>query len=176
MVKQSGSGVTGAGFVTPFRGKSYDMGERRSLTVPGRYDKIREVCKFVAEGARRAGFDKDARFQVELACDEACTNIIEHTYQAENVGDITIEWELGRRTFVVTIKDHGERFDPSDIPPAPVPPDPLQPDEEDENEMKVGGLGVYLMRQLMDRVAFSYNEGTGNVLTMEKELPDSGER
>lgn len=145
--------------------------KKDSLTVPGRYAEIRHVCDFVAEGASQAGFDDDAIFQVQLACDEACTNIIEHTYGAEDAGLIQISWEIGQRFFTITIADSGERFDPRDIPPAPVPPAPLQLDQGEDFDVKVGGLGVYFMRKLMDKVSFDYNEGSGNVLTMVKRLP-----
>lgn len=143
-----------------------------SLTVPGRYAEIRHICDFVAEGAAQAGFDDDAIFQVQLACDEACTNIIEHTYEAEDAGDIRIRWEIDQRNFRVIIADSGKRFDPGIIPPAPVPPAPVQIDQNEEFDVKVGGLGVYFMRKLMDRVSFDYTEGSGNVLTMVKRLPE----
>lgn len=146
--------------------------KKDSLTVPGRYAEIRHICDFVAQGASQAGFDDDAIFQVQLACDEACTNIIEHTYEAEDAGSIQISWEIDRHNFKVIIEDNGKRFDPGAIPPAPVPPAPLQLGESDDYDVKVGGLGVYFMRKLMDKVTFDYTEGSGNVLTMVKRLPE----
>ena len=144
------------------------MGNKKSITVRGRYTEIRQVCEFVSEGAARAGFDEDAIFQVQLACDEACTNIIEHTYREEDVGDITVSWEIEGKAFVITITDNGEQFNPRDIPPAPIPLSPL---DEDEFDIKEGGLGVYFMRKLMDSVNYSYQKGNGNILTMKKKLP-----
>lgn len=139
------------------------MGSKKSLSVPGRYDQIRRLCAFVGEGARQAGFDDDDVFQVELACDEACTNIIEHTYEGEGVGEIRVTWQIQSDQFTVIIKDNGPRFDPSGIPSPPVPPD-----LDDIEEMPVGGLGVFFMRRLMDKVTFDYQQGKGNVLTMIK--------
>lgn len=143
------------------------MGQKRKLTVPGRYDKIKNICDFVSEGAREAGFGDDGIFQVQLACDEACTNIIEHTYGGEGDGEITVTWKVGNEHFTVIIKDHGDRFDPTEIPPPPVPPE-----LKEEHDLQVGGLGVFFMRKLMDRVAFAYEEGAGNILTMSKRIPD----
>ncbi len=157
---------------SPFNASVTFMDKKDSLTVPGRYNEIRHICDFVAEGAAQAGFDEDAIFQVQLACDEACTNIIEHTYEAENAGKIQISWEIGRRTFTIIIEDSGKRFDPGEIPPAPVPPTAVRVGQEEDYDVKVGGLGVYFMRKLMDKVTFHYNEGSGNVLTMEKRLPE----
>lgn len=143
------------------------MGQKRKLIVPGRYDKIKNICDFVSDGAREAGFGDDGIFQVQLACDEACTNIIEHTYGGEGEGEITVTWKVGNEHFTVIIKDNGDRFDPTDIPPPPVPPE-----LKEEHDLQVGGLGVFFMRKLMDRVTFAYEKGAGNILTMSKRIPD----
>ena len=143
------------------------MGQKRRLTVPGRYEKIKSICDFVSQGAREAGFGENGIFQLQLACDEACTNIIEHTYGGEDEGEIIVTWNVGEEEFTVVIKDRGDRFDPSDIPPPPVPPE-----LKEEHDLQVGGLGVFFMRKLMDKVTFTYEEGAGNTLTMSKRLPD----
>ena len=149
------------------------MGKQGSLTVPGRYSQIQRLCNFVGEGARQAGFDEDDIFRVQLACDEACTNIIEHTYAGEDQGTITINWKIEARRFVIKIEDSGERFDPAEIPPPPpMPPPP----PEGDFDIQVGGLGVFFMRELMDAVTFSYEEGEGNVLTMIKQRPTESEQ
>ena len=147
------------------------MGDEGHLTVPGRYKEIQRVCEFVGEGARKAGFDEDEIFRLQLACDEACTNIIEHTYEGEGRGTIAVKWKIEAQDFVVKIKDSGDPFDTHAIPPPPpVPPPPV----EDERDIQVGGLGVFFMRELMDTVTFSYEEG--NVVTMTKKRPAEQER
>ena len=150
------------------------MGRENSLTVPGRFAEVQRLCAFVGRGARQVGFDEDSIFQIELACDEACTNIIEHTYGREDKGEITVRWRVKQGSFVVSIEDSGRPFDPGQIPPPPSPPEPPPPD--DEFEIQVGGLGVFFMRELMDTVEFSYKAGQGNVLTMEKRLPKGTEQ
>lgn len=149
------------------------MGREKSLTVPGRFAEVQRLCAFVSKGARQVGFDEDSIFQIELACDEACTNIIEHTYGREDKGEITVRWQVKQGSFVVSIEDSGQPFDPGQIPPPPSPP---RPSPKDEFEIQVGGLGVFFMRELMDEVEFSYRAGQGNVLTMEKQLPESAEQ
>lgn len=149
------------------------MGRENSLTVPGRYAEIQRLCAFVSKGAHQAGFNEDSVFQIELACDEACTNIIEHTYGGEDEGEITVRWQIRKGAFVISIEDHGQRFDAGQIPPPPMPPE--LPTSDNEFEIKVGGLGVYFMRELMDAVEFSYQAGKGNVLTMKKQLPEEGQ-
>lgn len=147
------------------------MRQEDKLTIRGQFGEIRRLCEFVGEGARQAGFSEDGVFQVQLACDEACTNIIEHTYGSEDQGNITASYRISGADFTVTIEDSGQRFDPNEIPPPPVPPDP-----DDEYNIKIGGLGVFFMRELMDEVSFTYESGRGNVLKMVKQLPDKEDK
>lgn len=123
-------------------------------------DAFRET---VAAAAIKWGFkDKDI-YNLQLAVDEAATNIIEHTY--ENQADKTIELRITRegRAIVITLVDTGARFIPEDIQV------PLQ--NPDLDSVALGGLGLYFIHKLMDEVEFSYQDGTGNILRMKKYLP-----
>jgi anti-sigma regulatory factor (Ser/Thr protein kinase) len=141
------------------------MGSPNTLTVPGRYDQIQPICNFVAQAAEEAGFDDDTVFHVQLACDEACTNVIEHSYGAENVGSITVSCQVQRNEFTIVIRDNGRPFDPDDIPQPQVPTSNSEIDQ-----LKVGGLGIHFMRKLMDEVRFMFDQH-GNTLIMIKHLP-----
>lgn len=140
------------------------MASPQKLTIPGRYDRIREACDFVVEGGETAGFDPDELFRIQLACDEACTNIIEHAYGREDAGTITVSWQHEKGAFIIELRDTGRPFQPATIPP------PSVPDSADEvDDLKVGGLGLHFMRTLMDEVEFSFDE-KGNRLVMTKYL------
>lgn len=140
------------------------MGQR--MTILARYDQVAPACDFIAQAAARAGFDDDAVFQVQLACDEACTNVIEHAYQEEE-GEIEVGYMVKAGKFVITIRDFGLRFDPSTVP------EPLvfsgQP--VDIDALEVGGLGLHFMRKLMDEITFTFDQKKGNLLVMTKRLP-----
>jgi serine/threonine-protein kinase RsbW len=64
------------------------------------------------------------------------------------------------------MRDHGKPFDPASVPEPNV--------KADLSERKIGGLGMYLMRKLMDEVSYESSPETGNILTMIKRLGDSG--
>lgn len=136
------------------------------MTIPGRYSQIQRACGFVAEGARLAGFNEKAIFQLELACDEACTNVIEHAYGGEDRGELTVSYAVTPDCFILSVHDRADRrFDPDAVPePAPM----------DEENTRIGGLGLHLIRKTMDEVAFTFSETEGNRLTMKKQLPDRG--
>lgn len=137
----------------------------KALSVPGRYDQIANVCKFVVAGAEASGFDIDDLFQIELACDEACTNVIEHAYGGEEKGNITVTWNFSKGMFTITIVDEGQPFDPKDVPTPKVPANP-----GDIDELQIGGLGIHFMRKLMDEVHFIVGDKQGNRLVMVKYL------
>lgn len=140
------------------------MGRKRSSIFPGRFDLVAQVCEFVEDGARQAGYGPDETFQVTLACDEACTNIIEHAYGAED-GEIFVSWEIADGAFIITMRDQGKPFDPQAVIAPNVPAHP-----DDVARMRVGGLGLHIMRRVMDKVRFSFDD-TGNMVVMTKQLP-----
>ena len=132
----------------------------KSVQFAAKFEYLDEIREFVGEIARAGGFsDKDV-YNIQLATDEAASNIIEHAY--ENRSDGILDLSCGVRSEVITIIliDHGESFDPSDVP---------APDlKADLSDRKIGGLGIFLMRKLMDEVHYESKPDKSNVLTMTK--------
>lgn len=152
------------------------MGAKHVLNVSGRYDQIKAVCDFVSTGAKQSGLNEAAIFHIELACDEACTNIIEHGYGNENKGNIIVSWEKESDQFVITLRDNGRPFNPNNVPEPKMPPKPEDPgfsEEEVVNSLKIGGLGIHFMRKLMDDIQYHFDEKTGNTLIMIKKINKS---
>jgi len=138
------------------------MGQPRCLSVSGQFEQLMQIAEFVTQAAREAGLTDDDVFHVEMAVDEACSNIIEHAY-ADRSGDIDLICTSSKPgAFEITIHDSGRSFNPNGVaaPPLDVPAD-----VDDLNE---GGLGLYFMRKLMDEVRFEMVAGQGNTLTMTK--------
>lgn len=131
----------------------------RLLTVPGRYDQLEPICKFVTQAAHDAGLSEVETGHCQLAVDEACTNVIEHGYRGEDRGPISVQCDVAPGELVITILDRAARFDPTQVP-EPNTRAPLE-------ELPVGGLGLFLMRRVMDAVEFSYEDG-GNKLVLIK--------
>ncbi|MFQ5436664.1 MAG: ATP-binding protein [Anaerolineae bacterium] len=137
------------------------MGKQNVLTTLGRFSEIKRLCQFVTAGAAQAGLSKKEIFHIELACDEACTNIIEHAYGGEDKGSIRVMWTAKDDKFIVSIHDNGRAFQPEKVTT------PEKPDPDRVEKMKIGGLGIHFMRQLMDKVIYEFNSD-GNTLTMIK--------
>jgi len=138
------------------------MEQPRCLSVPGQFEQLARIAEFVTQAAREAGLADDDVFHVEMAVDEACSNIIEHAY-ADRSGDIDLTCvKSAPGAFEITIHDSGRSFNPDGVA---LPPLDIPADVDDLNE---GGLGLYFMRKLMDEVRFEMVAGQGNTLTMTK--------
>ena len=92
------------------------MPKQWELTVDGRLENLSTIADFVVKAAQASGLDEKAIFEVQLAVDEACTNVIEHSYRGEDKGEIALRCERAEGGFVVTIRDHGQPFNPEDVP------------------------------------------------------------
>lgn len=132
---------------------------------PARLDNLKDIGDFVVQHAKIAGFDDAGVYAVQLAVDEAATNIIEHAYEGEELGDIELMCEVMSNGIKIVLHDHGRPFDPGNLPtPAlNVPIDQLKP----------RGLGVFLIHQMMDEVNYKFSPQNGNVLTMVKFKKDN---
>jgi serine/threonine-protein kinase RsbW len=130
-----------------------------TLTFPGRYDSLNKIASFVRQATLEAQLNDFAAYEVETAIDEACSNIIEHAYGGEDRGTIECTYQISDAGLTIVLRDHGKPFDPSKIPT----PDLKRP----LGSRKTHGLGLYIMRQWMDKVEFSKINDT-NILTMTK--------
>ena len=132
----------------------------RTAIFSANFDQLDAIREFAAQAARDAGMDDSAIYAVELSMDEACTNVIEHAYEGMEGGEIECTCDTDDKNLTIIIHDHGKSFDPSAI---------ALPDlEADLDSRPVGGLGVFLMKKLMDEVRFEPMGEAGNVLTMIK--------
>lgn len=132
----------------------------QSVQFSAKFEFLDEIREFVGAIARTGGFsDKDV-YNIQLAADEAASNIIEHAYEGVSNGLLELSCGVQGNIITIILVDHGESFDPSEIP--------LPDLKADLSERKIGGLGIFLMRKLMDEVHYEANPNKNNVLTMIK--------
>jgi serine/threonine-protein kinase RsbW len=133
-----------------------------SKTVLSRTDNLLEVREFVSHAARQFGFTDEDIANIVLAVDEACTNIIKHAYEYAPDREISIAIVRNDGAFEVRIKDNGKNFDPDSL---------RAPDlKQNLSQHRRGGLGVYLMKKLMDKVEYNFAEGHSNEVSLIKYL------
>mgnify|MGYP001214689161 CR=1 FL=1 len=130
-----------------------------TVIYPAKFEFLDEIRDFVAEVAHGAGFDEKEVYSIQLAADEAASNIIEHAYEGITDGQIELTCEMKGATLQIIMQDHGKPFDVNKIKKPNL--------KANLSERQIGGLGIYLMRKLMDEVKYK-SSMAGNILTMVK--------
>ena len=130
-----------------------------SRTFPGNFESLAEIAEFVRLQGKKAGLSDREVFELETAVDEAVSNIIEHAYGGEGLGEIDCICTALADGIEVILEDYGQPFDPSCV----AAPDLSLQLENRKNH----GLGYYLMCQLTDVVHFEFSESQ-NRLTLIK--------
>ena len=132
------------------------------LKIPSQTDNLELIRNFVSGIAKKVGFDGEESNKIELAVDEACTNVIEHAYQHDESKDIDIAIKIDYHKFTVVVTDRGKSFKMKEVE--------LPNMESYQAEIRVGGLGIYLMKTLMDEVDYHVKPGVKNEVRMVKYL------
>lgn len=132
----------------------------QSLTIESRTERLISVREFVSTAARKFGFSDEEVGKIALAVDEACTNVIKHAYSYEPDKPITVIVSGEGSAFEIAIRDQGMQFDPALIPTPNM--------KEYLTHYRKGGLGVHLMRSLMDKVVYSIKPGKPNEVRLIK--------
>jgi serine/threonine-protein kinase RsbW len=121
---------------------------------------LEKICDFITDCANHAGLNDVEVYAVQLAVDEAATNIIEHGYGRECPSRIDVTCEPLQDGLKVLIYDDAEPFDPSLVPAPEI--------NVSLDEIKPRGLGIFLMKKMMDEVTYESSPDRGNTLTMIK--------
>lgn len=106
--------------------------------------------------------DEELRFKIELSIEEAVENVVQYAYEG-GIGWLEAGTKLDDKTLVLTIE----------LRDAGVPFNPLEKDDPDitlsADERPVGGLGIFLCKNMMDSISYRYEDGN-NVLVMKKQI------
>ena len=132
------------------------------LVVKSRTENLSQIRDFISSKASESGISNEEVENIMLAVDEACTNIIKHAYNSFPDGDIIIKVDYNSDKLLITIIDYGSTFDPLIVP---------DPDlQKYYNDGRVGGLGMYLMKSLMDDVKYTTVPGKYNKVLLSKRI------
>ena len=132
----------------------------QTIQFVAKFDFLDKIRDFVGHVASEGGFGARDVYNIQLATDEAASNIIEHAYEGVSNGVLEISCGMQGNAIKIVLVDHGEPFDPSDVP--------LPDLKADLSDRKIGGLGIFLMRKLMDEVHYESNPHKSNILTLIK--------
>ncbi len=138
------------------------MRNRHQITCAAELESLSLFREFIEKKCmQHGGIDEQIRYDLKLAVDEACTNIITHGYAGLNPGSIILNLEMKPKEVVVTITDFGHPFEPSEARAPDV--------EAGLEDQPMGGFGLFFIYQTMDEINYETKED-GNCLTFIKKL------
>ncbi|MGA1368438.1 MAG: ATP-binding protein [Blastocatellia bacterium] len=105
-----------------------------------------------------AGFDEDSVYWINMAVRESVANAVEHGNKYDSQKQVEITFVLAQEQLTISVRDHGEGFDPTTLP------DPLDP----LNLLNPAGRGILYMRTFMDEVTYQRHPEGGMLVTMAK--------
>ncbi len=133
-----------------------------TLQVPSSTENLALIREFVTCVGGQAGLDESDVANLELAVDEACANVIEHAYGHDTSKDVMVRAVFDSETLRISVIDEGRGFDPEKVNQETV--------EQLVHERKSGGLGIRLIKTLMDEVSYEIVPGQKNELHMTKRI------
>jgi sigma-B regulation protein RsbU (phosphoserine phosphatase) len=137
------------------------MTSKHSLTLPNDIETIPQLNEFIDTVAEEIGLDMSLTMSLNLAIEEAVVNVMEYAYPEGEQGNVDIEVSADERWLTFIISDNGIPFDPT-----------TQEDADttlSAEERPIGGLGIFLVRQLMDSINYQRENGK-NILTLSKKM------
>lgn len=141
-----------------------DLGDvrlHRSLTLPNDVETIPQLNEFIDCTAEEIGLDMSLTMSLNLALEEAVVNVMEYAYPQGQKGNVDIDIKAYDHCLVFILTDQGVAFDPT------------QKEDADTTlsaeERPIGGLGIFLVRQLMDAINYERVDGM-NILTLRKDI------
>lgn len=133
-----------------------------ALHVPSSTENLAMIRDFVSKIGAMAGLDEREVMKLELAVDEACANVIEHAYGMDHSKEVKVRAILDPDKIQIEIVDTGQSFNPNGVRQLNL--------EELVAQRKNGGLGLRLIKSIMDDVNYQIVPGEKNELRMIKRL------
>ena len=133
----------------------------RHLILHNDIQQIPQLAEFVETIASEKKLDQATAMNLNLALEEAVTNVIMYAYPEGSDGLVDIEAIIRKDSLEFIISDNGVPFDPTAAPEADI--------TLGAEERRIGGLGIFLVRNIMDSVSYARNDGK-NILSMTKKI------
>jgi sigma-B regulation protein RsbU (phosphoserine phosphatase) len=134
---------------------------KRSLILPNDIETIPQLNEFIDSVAEEMALDMSLTMSLNLAMEEAVVNVMDDAYPEGQQGNVEIEAMTDGEWLTFVISDSGVPFDPTTKEDADT--------TLSAEERPIGGLGIFLVRQLMDVIQYQ-RDGDKNVLTLRKKL------
>ena len=133
----------------------------KKLVLKNEISEINKLAVFIEELGEELNLAPDLVFNLNLVLEEAVSNVILYAYPKEEQQEIVLTAKMSDKNLIFVLTDAGKDFDPTQAPDADV--------TLSAEERQIGGLGIFLIRQIMNKVEYQRIDGK-NVLTLGKQL------
>ena len=133
----------------------------KKLVIKNDISEISKLAIFIDELSEELDFTPELNFNLNLVLEEAVSNVILYAYGKEEQKEISLVAQSCDNNLVFVLTDSGTEFDPTKVPDADI--------TLSAEEREIGGLGIFLIRQIMNTVEYQRIDEK-NVLTMRKQL------
>ncbi len=135
----------------------------KTLQIKNKIEELKRLPSFLHDIQGELSLPDSLTDSLNLVLEEAMVNVIQYAYPVGEAGDVSLaaHWNAGTQTLTFTLKDSGKPFDPTAVPDVDT--------TLSLEERPIGGLGIFLIRQIMDKVEYSYDKGY-NILIMSKNI------
>ena len=138
--------------------------KKYSFTLKSNLSELEKLCQEMEKLGQKLGLTKKCVFEINLALDELFTNIISYGFEDDDEHEIKVTLTPQNETLCLSIEDDGLPFNPIEAE---------EPDLEcTVEDCKIGGLGIHLIRNLMDDICYE-RCGDKNVLTLKKSIQET---
>ena len=138
-----------------------DVRYQRSITLTNDVQQVPQLAEFMDHVCEAMGFDELTTMQMNLVIEEAVVTVMSYAYPEGTTGSVNVEVQANDARLKFVISDSGKHFDPTTVAAADT--------TLSAEDRSIGGLGIFLVRQLMDSVNYE-RIGGFNVLTLRKKL------
>ena len=135
----------------------------KKLVLTNEIAEINKLALFIEELGEELNLTPELVFNLNLGLEEAVSNVILYAYPKEEHQEIVLTTKISDKSLIFVLTDSGKEFDPTQAPDADV--------TLSAEEREIGGLGIFLIRQIMNKVEYQRIEGK-NVLTLGKDLEE----
>ncbi|MGH8659922.1 MAG: SpoIIE family protein phosphatase [Gammaproteobacteria bacterium] len=142
------------------RGIEYSTGNKISVALKSELSELEKLAQIVAEFGQRHHLSSEVLFHTTVALEEIVSNVIAYAYDDRGVHKIIVCLLMEQGELTVEVEDDGRPFNPLET---------LEPDmQKPLEERPVGGLGIHLVRNLMDRLEYRRQDGRNRLIMMKK--------
>lgn len=139
------------------------MTEHLTINISNQLSEIEKITNEVENIWMKYHFPLKLMYNINISIDELLSNIINYAFEDNRIHIISVQLEITKNNFLMRITDDGKAFNPLEI------------EEPDINasidERKIGGLGIFIVKNLVDKIEYKRN-GSKNILLIEKKIEE----